>query len=92
MNTAVITKDGQLLMQGSNFGNQLCCQEDIWKLLKFFPEFKPIEFPVGSKVKQVAIGEVHIYALVEIDSKTKVYGWGQNVFGQLFKDDEGLVH
>jgi len=54
----------------------LACKEEIWKVLKFFPEFKPIELPVGSVVKDVAIGEVHLYALVQQKDQMRVYGWG----------------
>lgn len=40
----------------------------------------------------MAIGEVHIFALVEQDGKNKVYGWGSNVFGQLFANNEDVVN
>ena len=90
-NTALITREGQLLLHGSNFCNQLCCADEVWNYLKFFPEFKPIDFEPGVVVKSVAIGEGHIYALTELEGSQRIYGWGRCMHGQLFKGGDTVL-
>merc|ERR1712091_94743 len=55
-NTALVTQEGKLLLQGFNESNQLCLKPDIRGLVEFFPDFMPLDALIEYQVVDVTIG------------------------------------
>lgn len=91
-NTAVLTQEGKLLLQGFNDSYQMCLNPEIKDLLQFFPDFKPIDAMVEYKVLDVSLGQSVVYATCvhKETGEQAVFGWGRNHNGQLFnlKEEE----
>ena len=78
-NSALVTQDGEFLVQGINEHGQLAMGKELGQIVNFFPEFRKID-PFGSKnpVVGVAIGATSMHIITE----KKMYAVGDNTFGQ----------
>ena len=78
-NSALVTQEGELLVQGSNEHGQLVMGKELGQMISFFPEFRKID-PFGSKVPVVgvAIGATSMHVITE----STMYAVGDNTYGQ----------
>lgn len=92
-NTALITDKGELLIHGMNDHGQLALPAEISNHLSFFPEFMKIDFFSEYKVKDVALGSTVVHAIVEhkVTGQIKLFGWGNNLHGQLGLSDTNII-
>ena len=90
VNSALITEDGQLLLQGMNDHGQLGIgNPDLGKALFFLGEFMKKDFFHERKLKvvDVSFGAYHTLVLAQDrpTGKRFVFGCGSSEFGQLCK-------
>ena len=84
-NVALITSDGELMVQGSNTCNQMLLSPEIEDHVQFFPDFLKLDFFNPYIVEDVAFSEYVMYVLCQHKEtfETHLFGWGVNTFGQL---------
>ena len=88
-NTAIITEEGELLLQGYNDYGQIVLPpglhnaKEISEVLLFFPEFMKVDQLENYLVKDVCLGSCCVYAICEHKKTkdTRVFGWGSTQFG-----------
>lgn len=85
-NVALITQEGNLLLQGFNEAYQLCLRKEIRDMVEFFPDFMPIDALQDYCVDDISIGQTIIYTMCthKQTSEKAVFAWGSNQNGQLF--------
>jgi alpha-tubulin suppressor-like RCC1 family protein len=92
-NCCLITRKGELLIQGMNEFGQLALSPEISQGLLHFPEFMKIDALSDFFVSDVAIGKGVINCLCEHKETKKIhlFGWGNNFQGQLLQPNLKLV-
>jgi protein ATS1 len=74
-------KGSSLLSFGNNAHGQLGRQGPT-------TERRPVYFPEGAEIVQIATGSEHVLALLSVDGERKVYGWGWNEHGNLAQGEQ----
>ena len=75
----LLSTSGELYSGGSNLFGELCCSSNIKQRIS--PEEIYEVSNINENIIQVSCGFKHVVILSE---ENKVYGWGNNIFGQLF--------
>jgi alpha-tubulin suppressor-like RCC1 family protein len=79
--SALISEEGELLLQGMNDGGQLGIGDELGKILYYFPDFmKKDNLPGGKNLKviDVALGAFHTMVLCRDLEKNcnRIFGFG----------------